>query len=134
MTSRRTLLAIGALSLALSSTVAVSWLVFGREMPIGNPLSALARPWIYTSQALMAVAIGFVAARWIGSAAMRGRIVLLMFAAWIGELVLLTAFGTFVANELTPVVAWHYWLIATGGPMQPIAALIGGLAAARWRA
>ena len=38
-------------------------------------------------------------------------------------------FGTFVANELTPVVAWYYWLLATGGPMQPIALAIGALLA-----
>jgi hypothetical protein len=75
----------------------------------------------------MAIAIGFVAARWIGSAATPGLIVLLMFAAWIGELVLLTVFGTLVANELTPLVAWYYWLLATGGPLQPIAASVGGM-------
>lgn len=133
MAARRILLTIAAFSLALSCTVAISWFVFGREMPIGSPLSALARPWIYISQALMAVPIGLFAPRWVGPAATQGRMLLLIFAAWVGEPILLTALGTFVANELTPLVAWYYWLIATGGPMQPIAALVGGLAAASWR-
>jgi hypothetical protein len=118
-------LAIVALTLALSSTVAISWLVYGREMPIGDPLSALARPWIYISQVVMAAAIGFAAARWVGAAISGTQLVLLMFAAWMGELVLLTVFGTFVANELTPMVAWYYWLIGTGGLLQPIAATVG---------
>ncbi|HKO32392.1 MAG TPA: hypothetical protein VJY85_01475 [Candidatus Limnocylindria bacterium] len=128
MTHGRILLVIGVLTLALSSTVAISWLAFGRGMGTpGDPLSALERPWIYVSQALMAVAIGFVAARWLGSALMRGQIVLVMFVAWIGELILLALFGTFVASELTPAVAWYYWLIGTGGLMQPMAASVGGV-------
>lgn len=125
MTRRTWLIAIVAVTLALSCAVAISWLTFARQMPVGDPFSALARPWIYVSQALMAAATGFVTARVLGSAVTRGQLAVVMFSAWIGELVLLTVFGTLVANELTPLVAWLYWLMATGFGMQPLAATAG---------
>jgi hypothetical protein len=83
MTRRRWLLAITAVTLAFSCAVAVSWLGFGRSMAIGHPLSALARPGIYLSQAVMAGIIGLAAVRWLGGAARSSsEIAVLALAAW----------------------------------------------------
>lgn len=46
----------------------------------------------------------------------------------------LTAGGTLLANELHPEFAWFYWLIGTGGPIQPAAAAVGGSLGLRRRA
>lgn len=51
----------------------------------------------------------------------------LILVSWIGEVVVLTLGGSILANELVPTVAWFYWLIGTGGPMQPIAAIVGAV-------
>ena len=84
-------------------------------------------PWIYGSQALLAAGFTCVFIR-TRSFHFRGvHIVLLVLGAWTGELIALTAGGTLLANELDPEVAWIFWWMATGGPLQPLAAIAGGL-------
>lgn len=90
----------------------------------------LSWPWIYGSQALMAAGIGALIGRNVSGA---GRWIAFVIAAWLAELVALTLGGTLLANELVPGAAWFYWWVGTGGPVQPAAAVAGGLAARSWR-
>ena len=57
-----------------------------------------------------------------------------LVAAWVGEGVVLTILGApLVANELDPEIAWYYWLVATAGPLQPIAGIGGAWVGIRAR-
>jgi hypothetical protein len=49
-----------------------------------------------------------------------------MLSGWIGEGIVLTLIGGLIANELNPLNAWWFWLVATAGPMQPLVAILGG--------
>lgn len=118
---------IGALTLALGACVAVSWLAFGGTASFRGPIRALEDGWplIYGSQALFAAMVGFVAGPFLVNAfGFRGAVIAIL-TAWIGEFVALTLGGTILANELVPEVGWFYWLMGTGGPLQPLAALVG---------
>ena len=120
------------LTLGLGTTVALSWFVFGGSVAFRGPLPALADAWplIYGSQAVLAFALGVV----LGSVTTLDRssvVAVIVLAAWVGEWVVLLVAGPLFANELVPGVAWFYWLIGTGGPMQPLAALGGAFAARR---
>jgi hypothetical protein len=80
---------------------------------------------IYAGQGLLAAGGAFVSQHLAGGISLP-RFVGIVVAAWIGELVVLLVGGTIFANELVPQVAWFYWLVGTGGPIQPLAAVIGG--------
>ncbi len=114
------------LTLALGTTVAASWLVFGGRAAFGGPARVLEQSWpaIYGSQALLAALCGLWVGRIEPSAV---RMLTLVFGAWLGELLALTLGGNLLANELDPPVAWFYWWMATGGPLHPVAASVGGL-------
>ena len=58
---------------------------------------------------------------------------LAVLAAWVGELLVLFFAGTLFAGELVPEVSWFYWLIGTGGPLQPAAVILGMWLAGRRR-
>ena len=114
------------LTLALGTTVAASWLVFGGRAAFGGPDRVLEQSWpaIYGSQALLAALYGL----WVGRVEpSRVWMLTLVTGAWLGELLALTLGGNLLANELDPPVAWFYWWMATGGPLQPVAASAGGL-------
>ena len=118
------------LTLALGTTVAASWLVFGGRAAFGGPDRVLEQFWpaIYGSQALLAALCGL----WVGRVEpSRVWMLTLVTGAWLGELLALTLGGHLLANELDPPVAWFYWWMATGGPLQPVAASAGGLLAGR---
>jgi hypothetical protein len=121
---------LAILTLALGATVPVSWLAFGGRLAAIGPDRALeqAGPWIYGSQAVLAAVIGAAAALRLGRGVSVVTLILLMFGAWLGELVVLTLGGNLVANEIDPPVAWFWWLLATAGPIQPLAASAGVLA------
>ncbi len=113
--------------------MAVSWLAFGGTASFRGPIRALEDAWplIYTGQALFAAIVGFVAAPFLAAAFGRRGTVLAVVAAWVGEFLVLFFAGTLFAGELVPEVAWFYWLIGTGGPLQPIAALVGASVTSR---
>ncbi len=129
----RTVATVGALTVVLGGTVAVSWLAFGGTASFRGPMRALEDAWplIYGSQALFAATVGFVAAPFLARVFSRRGVVLSIAGAWVGEFLVLYFGGTLFAGELTPDVAWFYWLIGTGGPLQPIAALVGASVTSR---
>jgi predicted cation transporter len=54
-------------------------------------------------------------------------LVLVMACAWIGQGLVLAAIGEpLIANEIELSNAWYFWLVATAGPIQPLAGVIGG--------
>jgi hypothetical protein len=134
-TAARTVAVLVQLTLVLGLTVAVSWLAFGGRGSFNGPDRVLRDSWplIYGSQAVMA-AIGLLifARREIAELGLR-RLGALVVGAWLGELLALTLGGNLLANELDPNVAWFYWLMGTGGPLQPAAAFAGGLLGIRLR-
>lgn len=115
------------LTLFLGGTVVVSWLAFGGTAAFRGPIRALEDAWplIYGSQAVFAAIVGFVAAPFLAREFGRRGAVQAIAAAWVGEFLVLFLGGTLFAGELVPEVAWFYWLIGTGGPLQPLAALVG---------
>ena len=58
------------------------------------------------------------------------QLALVVLAAWAGEWLVLLAGGRLFANELMPEFASFYWLIGTGGPIQPLAGAARRLARA----
>lgn len=126
-TALRTAAMVMALTVSLGGIVAVSWLAFGGSASFRGPLRALEDAWplIYGSQAIFAAIVGFLAAPFLARAFGGRGAVLAILAAWVGEFFVLLFGGTLFAGELVPRVAWFYWLIGTGGPLQPIAALVG---------
>ena len=130
----RWLAAVAGTTLALGMTVAVSRLLFGGASAFRGPFAALRDSWplIYGAQALLAAAVGCSIAR-LTRVATPGRTVALIGAAWVGEWLVLLVGGTLLANELVPNMAWFFWLIATGGPLQPFAAIAGAAIESRTR-
>lgn len=124
--------AVPMLTLGLGATVALSWFVFGGSAAFRGPLPALRESWpaIYGFQAVLAAAGTLWFAR-LAAPLTAWRLVGLIVAAWAGEWLVLFAGGRLIAGELGPEFAWFYWLIGTGGPAQPVAALLGGLLALR---
>jgi hypothetical protein len=123
-----------ALTLVLGATVALSWGLFGGSAAFRGPISVLRGSWplIYGAQALMAAAIGAVLVQRLPRLPVR-TLMAIVGAAWLGEGLGLLVGGTALANELVPGVAGFYWLIGTGGPLQPAATLGGALIASRPR-
>jgi hypothetical protein len=85
------------------------------------------RLWIYGSQFVLIG--GFLYA--LTRTRLQGLSTVTLWAsvttAWLFEGVVLTVIGEpLVANELDPHVAWYFWLVATAGPLQPVAAFAGG--------
>jgi hypothetical protein len=122
------------LTLGLGATVAVSWFVFGGRTAFLGPERALGESWpmIYSAEALFAAAGTFWFARLAAPLTPR-QLVAYVVAAWIGEWLVLLFAGRLFSGELVPEVSWYYWLIGTGGPVQPVAAAVGGLLALRGR-
>jgi len=130
----RSLGVVAGTTLALGFTVAISWFLFGGATAFRGPLAVLGESWplIYGAQAALAAVVG-----WLLVGAVRaltpGRLTAVIAAAWVGEWAVLFVAGTVLANELTPNVAWFFWLIATGGPIQPLAAIAGAAVESRLR-
>jgi hypothetical protein len=129
---RRPWVAVLVGTLGLGATVGASWLLFGGAASFLGPIRVLERSWpvIYAFQAVLAAGGTFVYQRFAGPLPM-ARIALIVAGAWIGELIVLYFAGTLFAGELTSGIAWFFWLIGTGGPIQPLAALVGGWIALR---
>lgn len=122
---------VALLTLGMGLAVTISWFAFAARVQVYDfapeTVFTPARLAVYGSQFLMVAAIGYVVAR----RRMRGlttrALVVIVTAAWIGEGLVLTLIGEpLVANELNPTIAWWYWLVATAGPLQPMAGVVGG--------
>jgi hypothetical protein len=120
---------VALLTLGLGMTVALSWFSVGGSAAYRGPMPILRELWLplFGLESVLAAVGTYGLARWLGVDSLR-TLVILVVAAWFGELVVLTVAGTIFANELGPTVAWFYWLIGTGGPVQPLAAIVGGAA------
>lgn len=125
---------VSTLTIAMGVAVAVSWLWFGRGDPLSlepHHMLTVRRLAIYGSQFLGIAAFVFLMVRLQLRAWSAVKLWAEVSVAWLGQGVVLTLIGTFVANELTPIVAWYFWLVATAGPLQPIAGFVGGWLALR---
>jgi hypothetical protein len=116
------------LTVVLGVTVVMSWVAV-RGTVLNGPGPFLDPSWfaIWTIQAALAILVGFVLGRawWRDvSTGTRGGLVA---AAWLGELIVVTALAPLLAGELTPAHGPRTWLVATGGPIQPLAAMVGML-------
>lgn len=120
---------VAVLTLGMGIAVTVSWFAFGRGDPLGlepHHMLTLRRVTIYGSQFLAIGAFVFILVRTRLTAWSPVTLWAAVTSAWLLEGIVLTVIGPVVANELTPRVAWYYWLVATGGPLQPVAAFVGG--------
>lgn len=122
---------LAILTLGMGAAVTAPWMAFAsRNQSYGLDPSAVlstTRLLVYGTQFLLIGAFVF----WLAQGRLRhasaSHLGLLVTAAWLGEGLVLTVIGEpIVANELDPAVAWYYWLVATGGPLQPAAAFTGG--------
>jgi hypothetical protein len=118
------------MTLAMGLAVTVSWFAFGRGDSYGlEPLDVLTqrRLWIYGSQFVVIGAFLYALTRTRLQAVSAVTLWASVTSAWLLEGVVLTVIGApLVANELDPHVAWYFWLVATAGPLQPVAAFVGG--------
>ena len=124
-------LTLAILTLGMGAAVTASWFAFAsRIQTFGLDLATVVSPsrlLVYGTQFLLIGAFVF----WLAQGRLRHEsalhVGLLVTAAWLGEGLVLTVIGEpIVANELDPSIAWYYWLVATGGPLQPAAAFVGG--------
>jgi hypothetical protein len=122
------------LTLGLGVTVAVSWFGFGGRAAFQGPGRVLGESWpmIYSAEAIMAAVGTFTFAKLAGPL-LPTSLIAYVVAAWIGEWLVLLIGGQLFSGELVPEVSWYYWLIGTAGPVQPVAAALGGLLALRGR-
>jgi hypothetical protein len=120
------------LTLGLGATVAVSWFVFGGSAAFRGPMRVLEDSWpiIYCAEAILAAAGTFWFVRMAEPLSPRQLIAYVM-AAWVDEWLVLLVGGRLFSGELVEEASLFYWLIGTGGPIQPIAAALGGLWALR---
>jgi hypothetical protein len=125
-------IAVPFLTLGLGATVAVSWFVFGGSAAFRGPLRVLEDSWpiIYGAEALLAAAGTFLFAR-MAEPLLRRQLVAYVVAGWVGEWLVLLVGGRLLSGELVEEASLFFWLIATGGPIQPVAASLGGLWALR---
>lgn len=129
---RRELGASAIALLGMGTAVAASWLAIGiRGDSFGLDPASLLRPSrlaIYAIQLLLVGLIGYGLARASLPDASIAALAAIMAAAWVGEGLVLTAVGRWlVANEINPLNAWYFWLVATAGPIQPLVATLGGV-------
>lgn len=121
---------VAVLTVGMGVAVTISWSAFFRQLDSYSlDLPAMVRPvrlMVYGSQFLLVGAMVFWLARGPFRDRSFGMLAGTLVAAWVGEGVLLTILGApLVANELDPEIAWYYWLVATAGPLQPIAGIVG---------
>ena len=116
-------LAMVLMTFALGFSTAGAFYAVGGQLALRGPY-VLAREWpsIYALVVAFAAIIGVVLGSLLGSWSPRW-IAIVVFGGWIGEYVVLAS--GLLANELTFLNAWLYWLLATAGPAQPIAAGLG---------
>lgn len=122
---------MAALTLVVGLVVGVSWTIVGGRIAWQGGVEAVVRDaWLplFGLQSVLAAGtvFAFVKRTRIQSVT---RLLGLVVGAWLGQLIVLTVAGGLLANEINPGNAWWFWLVGTGGLVQPIAASIGGLVA-----
>lgn len=120
----RVLVLAVAYTFALGFSLATAYYVMGgREALVGPHVLNQSWPAIY---ALMAVFAATIAAPLrFAVPEVNGRLVAVIIGAWFGEYLVLAS--GILADELNPANAVFYWIAATGGPIQPVAAFVGAL-------
>jgi hypothetical protein len=113
------------LTFALGTATAVAFFLVGSQLAL-NGTYVVTRSWpsIYSLEALFVGAIMFVITRLLRDRLSSRRLLAMVLAAWLGQYLVLAS--GLLADELNPMNALGYWLLATGGPLQPAAAFIGG--------
>ena len=117
---------------ALSVATVGSWLVGGLAAFRGpGAVRAASWPVLVAGIALTAGAVGWVAARRsdVTSLPLIGIVVL----AWVTEAIVLALLGRFLDDDLGIEVVVPIWILATLGPLQPLAAGLGVVAARQMR-
>jgi hypothetical protein len=118
------------MTLGMGLAVTVSWFGFGRGDSFGlepHDLLTQRRLWIYGSQFVLIGGFLYALTRTWLRALSAVTLSASVTSAWLLEGIVLTVIGEpLVANELSPLVAWYFWLVATAGPLQPVAAFVGG--------
>ena len=118
------------MTLGMGIAVTISWFAFGRGDSFGlepDDLLTQRRLWTYGSQFVLISGCLYALTRTRLRALSAVTLWALVTSAWLLEGVVLTVIGEpLVANELDPQVAWYFWLVATAGPLQPLAAFVGG--------
>jgi hypothetical protein len=121
----RVLLLAVVYTFALGISLAAAYYVVGGRLTLQGPY-VLSHSWpaIYALVALFAAVVAAPV-----RLALRDndwRLVAVVVGAWLGEYLVLAS-GV-LAGELNPGNAVSYWIAATGGPIQPLAAFLGALA------
>jgi hypothetical protein len=132
---RAVALSVG-LTLLLGTTVGLAWGIAGGTTAFRGPYRALAEDGvaIYGLVAVLAMAVTFVVFGRFGRGRSLPASALVVAAAWLGQGLVLYLGGWAIANEVTGDVAALFWLLGTGGPIQPLAAVAGVLLARRLEA
>lgn len=130
----KTLLAAVAMTLLLGflSTTAAFYIVGGQLALQGTYVLVREWPWIYALVVILAAAIGLVFG-WLMPSMPRRRLVFVIVGGWLGQYAVLASIGALSFRELNPLSALGYWLLATAGPAQPVAAWLGGVVGRRLR-
>lgn len=117
------------LTLLLGFSVALAWGIAGGDTAFRGPYPVLAERAfaIYGLVAILAAGITSAVFGVFGRELSVGGGAGIVFAAWLGEWLVLYLAGWAIANELTGEVSGTFWLLGTGGPIQPLAAFAGFL-------
>lgn len=118
------LMLIPALTLLLGVATAIAFYAVGGGLALQGPY-VLWQSWplIYVAEGALVAAVLFVTVRLSRNILDLPKVALLVIAAWFGEYLVLAS--GILADELNPGNAVFYWLLATGGPVQPAAAFVG---------
>ncbi len=123
---------VAALTLLLGGTVVASWVAVVGLGVFRGPGPFLHPSWWLTWAVQGLLAGGLLAAIEAVRPSRDARtLAAVVVMAWIGELLVLIPLTVILSDDLRPFHAPWVWLIATGGPIQPVAALLGGLVGRR---
>jgi hypothetical protein len=130
---RQVVLLVPILTLVLGACVALSFLLIGGPVATHGP-AVVGQSWpaIYGLQAAMVGVLMLGLGRWWRGRLTGGALVTAVVGAWLGQWLVLAS-GV-LADELNPLNATGYWLLGTGGPLQPAVAIGAGLLGLRIRA
>jgi hypothetical protein len=125
----RTLVRIVSLTLALGATVVVSWLTVRGVSVFTGPGPFLDGSWwvVWAIQVGLAGIVGLIVGRTWGRDSSAGWLTALLLAAWVGELLVVALLTPILSDDLRLFHALWVWLVATAGPVQPLAAIVGAL-------
>ena len=114
------------LPVLLGLTAALSFIVIGGYGALQGPTILQASwPWIFLLQAILVGLLGYGAGRLLRRRVDGDALSAIIVVAWLGELLIL-ALGL-VPTELQWTDFVAKWVLLTGGPIQPTAAIAGAL-------